>query len=148
MTLVKAAHEILSYLNATRFEAPVHPALSALADHLEDAGLNEIYRVGLTGSSQLMSPLLAELTRRDDEDDRMFVFEALARIRSEEAVTLLGQGYDDEGADARWATIKAMGYIGGESALGVVRDKGTEDEYLGAQTLARRILERNAAGES
>ena len=48
-------------------------------DKLESSQLNDIYRVGLTGSPDVGSRLVKLLTQRTKNDDWMFIIEALAR---------------------------------------------------------------------
>lgn len=140
VTLVEGAHEILAYLNMSLFNAPIRPETAQLFGDLEDANLNEIYRVGLTGSNEAVPALMRELARNDDEDERMFIIVALARLRSPEVIPMLSERYEEEDEDGRWATMKAMGYLGDAEALALARDKGLVDEYLGAQALATKVL--------
>ena len=53
---------------------------------------------------------------------------------------VLGERYKGENRGRRWATVKAMGYIGGDAARAVLKERGLVDEYSGAKRLAEEIL--------
>jgi hypothetical protein len=140
LALVEAAHESLAFLQMRVWHLPLHASTQSLAAKLESSTLNEIYRLGLTGSSDVGKRLLALLPQRAKEDDRVFIIEALARLRTAEAVPVLDQRYKSESEDGRWATVKAMSYIGGDAARAVLKERALTDEYPGASRLAEDIL--------
>ena len=141
--LVEFSHDILAHINMAAFSSPVFAELASAS--MSDADLNEIYRIGLTGSAEFVPRILDELPRRDEVIERMFLIEALARLGSTDAISPLAVRYEDEDEDCRWATLKAMAYIGGDAAIELVRTKGVQDEDLGTRRLAGRISESPGA---
>ena len=102
-------------------QLPLHAGTLELVKRLESADLNGLYRLGVTVSADIGSRLSTLLPKRRDEDDRTIIIEALARLRAAESVARLAQRYAAEDQDCRWATVKAMAYIGGDHALGVLK---------------------------
>jgi len=140
LMLVEGAQEILARFNATRWSLPLHPRTAQLVDGLETADDNELYRLGLTGATDIAPRLLRLLSERRDADERFVVIEALARLRAEESIDLLGARYEEEDEDCRWATVKAMAYIGGDAAGALLERRALEDDYAGAKQLAEDVL--------
>lgn len=139
-SLVEWAHESLAYLQMRTWRLPLHARTQTVVDTLESSRLNDIYRLGLTGNAAVGTRLLKLLPQRTKADERRFIIEALARLRVAESVQILGERYKGEDEDCRWATVKAMGYIDGDAARGVLKERGLADDYLGAKQLAQDIL--------
>lgn len=68
--------------------------------------------------------------------------QAPGQIGAADAVALLGRRYEEEDEDCRWATLKAMAYIGGDAAMRVVKNQGFKDEYVHARRLAEKVVQR------
>jgi len=68
--------------------------------------------------------------------------QAPGQFGAADAVALLGRRYEEEDEDCRWATLKAMAYIGGDDAMQVVKNQGLTDEYVHARRLAEKIVQR------
>ena len=142
LAIVEAAHEVLAVLQMRVWRLPLHAGVVALADKLDSTRQNDIYRLGLTGSADIGKRLLTLLPQRPKEDDRVAIIEALARLRIADAVPLLGERYKGESEDGRWATVKAMAYIGGDAARAVLKERALSDDYPGARRLAEETLAR------
>ncbi len=140
--LVEGAQEILSQLNRSHFHASPHSDLNDRLAALEAASLNDLHRIGLSGSHSAAEAILALLPATSDGDRRAVLIDAVGRLGAPEAVSVLSARYlseDDE--DCRWYTIKALDYIGGAEALAVIEELGVDDDHDATERLAKRILD-------
>jgi hypothetical protein len=141
--LVESAQDLLSRLNRARFHAPPHAEIAALIGRIQPSGLNpegpEMHRIGLSGAEGAAAAILKWLPGEPDENRRSALIDTLADLGSPEAISVLSSRYPAEDEDCRWYSLKAMDYIGGDSALALVRDRGTRDRDGGPRRLAERI---------
>jgi hypothetical protein len=93
----------------------------------------------LSGAPDAAAAILKWLPGEPDENRRSALIDTLADLGAVEAVPLLASRYAAEDEDCRWYSLKAMDYIGGETALALVRDRGTRDRDGGPRRLAERI---------
>jgi len=144
MQLIEGAREILVKLNAEYFHAPPSTAIADYLATLREKGTRDrdtlLLAVGLSGSEEAAPVLLDLLSKTEDEGDRYNIVNALAELAPADVVGSLAARYDDEEDDPRWATLKAMAYIGTDEATAVVREKGLNDKEEYFQALSRRIL--------
>ena len=140
--LVEGAQETLSQLNRSYFHASPHSGLDEQLATLEAASLNDLHRIGLSGSRSASAAILALLPATSDDGRRAVLIDAVGRLGASEAVSVLSARYrDEEDEDCRWYTIKALDYIGGEEALAVIGDLGVDDDHDATERLAKRILD-------
>ena len=141
--LVDSAQETISRLNRQYFKSAPHQGMAARLQALRSSGVmgheNDLNAVGLSGTPGAGEALLAMLPQEKDEGRRSAIIEALGRLGSADAMTLLTSRYAAEDEDCRWATIKAMDAIGTAEALAFVKDQGAKDKDVGPKRLAQRI---------
>jgi HEAT repeat protein len=141
--LVEGAQEALARLNRTHFKAPPAAGVKTLLDQVKVPGPQRkdaaVYQLGLSGSPDAPALLLQLIPQETDENRRSMLIEALGRLQAAEAVPLLAQRLGTEEEDCRWFTLKAMDYIGGDVAAGVVKGAGVKDKDGGPRRLAERI---------
>lgn len=142
--LLEGAQEAIARMNRDFFKAPAHPrfadVIRRLRESPDDVNRSELFAIGLSGSADAAAALIARLPGEKNENVRSATIDALAKIGSNDAVEPLARRYPSEDEDCRWYTLKAMDYIGGDAALGLVRNQGVNDKDGGPQRLARRIL--------
>ena len=138
--LVEGAQEILARLNRAHFKAPLYPDLESSIAKLDSATPNDLHRLGLSGSTSASAAIVDLIPTTDDENDRARLIDALGRIGAKDAVGILVSRYGDEDEDCRWYTLKAMDYIGGDEAMSLVEEQGTEDDHEACKRLSKRIL--------
>lgn len=142
--LIEGAQEIVVHLNRAHFHAPPHADVASKVDRLREAGLLDqeglIHAVGLSGSADAVAALAELLRSEKDEGRRFHAINALANIASPDAIPVLGERYSTEDDDCRWATLKAMAYIGTDAALEVVRKEGLADREPYYRSVAEKIL--------
>lgn len=137
--IVESAQEAVSRLNREFFKAAARPEVTARMAVGVEGRKNDLYLVGLAGSTDASRSLIALLPKVTDEGRRAEVIDALARIGSADAVQSLAERYATEDEDCRWYTLKAMDYIGGAEALALVKGQGVKDTDGGPRRLAQRI---------
>ncbi len=141
--IVEGAQEALARLNRSHFKAPPAAGVSALIDQVKVPGPQRkdgaVYQLGLSGAPDAPGVLLQLIPQETDENRRSMLIEALGRLQAQEAVPLLAQRFTTEDEDCRWFTLKAMDYIGGDVAAGVVKGAGVKDKDGGPRRLAERI---------
>jgi hypothetical protein len=103
------------------------PAVASAQSTMKAVNLSD----GLTDQNEVTAPVY----------DTSRVTQALGLLGSADAVALLSRRYEEE-EDCRWATMKAMAYIGGDAAMQVVKNQGLKDEYVHARRLAEKIVQR------
>ena len=138
--LVEGAQEILARLNRAHFKAPLRPDVESSIAKLDSATPNDLHRLGLSGSAAASAAIADLLPTKDDEHDRALLINALGRIGAQAAVGSLVSRYGDEDEDCRWYTLKALDYIGGDEAMSLVEEQGTEDDHEACERLSKRIL--------
>lgn len=142
--LVEGAQELVTRLNRDFLKAPALPdvdkKLGAVAREGIKSHENDLYLVGLAAGASAVGPLLERLGQEPSEDERAKIVNALARIGAKGSVTPLTGRYAKEDEDCRWYTLKAMDYIGGDTALAFVKEKGLTDDEEECKRLAKRIL--------
>ena len=104
------------------------PAVASAQSTMKAVNLTD----GLTDENEVTAPIY----------DTSRVIQALGLLGSADAVALLSRRYEEEDEDCRWATMKAMAYIGGDAAMQVVKNQGLKDEYVHARRLAEKIVQR------
>lgn len=139
--LVEGAQDLISRLNRELFKAAAHPDIDRLAGVATGPKVDKaaVHRLGLSGAPAVTAAFVAALTREPDENRRSELINALADLGDPAAVAPLSSRYGTEDEDCRWYTLKAMDYIGGETAMALVRDQGLKDEDGGPRRLAERI---------
>lgn len=146
--LVEGAQEALTRLNRAYFKAPPAASVKTLLDEVRKPGPQRpdaaVYKLGFSGSPDAPAVLLDLIPKETDENRRSMLIEALGRLQAQEAVPLLAQRLTAEDEDCRWFTIKAMDYIGGDVAAGVVKGAGVKDKDGGPRRLAERIAGASA----
>jgi hypothetical protein len=149
--LVEGAQEILARLNVRHFNFPADPSVNDVMAELSAKGLKgkdlECTAVGLSGSRDVVLPLLDLLQKTKSENDRAEIVDSLARIEDPRVISVLAERYASEDEDVRWFTLKAMGYLGTDEALEVVRDRGLEDKNKACKALAEDLLDPSALGQ-
>lgn len=138
---VEAAQDALARLNRQFFKANAHgrieglvASLSSVKDHE-----NDVRAIGLSGAAGASTHLLTLLPSQKDEGDRVDLVTAIALLGSPDVVSTLIERYPSEDEDVRWATLKALDYIGGEDALAFVASTGTKDDNKACRALAEKI---------
>jgi hypothetical protein len=141
--LVEGAQEALARLNRAHFKAPPAAGVKTLLDQVKVPGPQRkdaaVYQLGLSGSPDAPAVLLQLIPQETDENRRSMLIDALGRLGDPAAVPLLAQRLTTEDEDCRWFTLKAMDYIGGDVAAGVVTGAGVKDKDGGPRRLAERI---------
>ena len=146
--LVEGSQEILARLNVRHFKFPADPSVAKMMGGISAEGASrkdlECTAVGLSGSSDVVLPLLEVLKGTKDENDRGEIVDALARIEDARVIPVLDERYAREDEDVRWFTLKAMGYIGSVEAMKLVKEKGLTDRSKACRALAEDLL--NSSG--
>jgi hypothetical protein len=140
--LVEGSQEILSRLNRGHFKAPPHADVEKKVAGLSASkpGRNDLHLVGLSGTPSAVAVVQRLLPAAAEENDRAALIDALARLGSPESVGLLAGRYDAEDDDAKWETLKAMDYVGGDQAKGLVTRAAADKDNESCRRLAERIL--------
>jgi hypothetical protein len=139
--LVESAQESIARLNREFFKAAPRAEIEARLGQLR-AGAplgNGLHVVALAGTPATAPAVLGLLAQETDENRRSELINALAQVGAREAVEPLAARYATEDEDCRWYILKAMDYIGGESALALVKGQGIKDKDGGPRRLAQRI---------
>ena len=137
--LVEGAQEMVARLNQAHFGAPPHPTMVKNAASLAADKRNEIHLVGLSGTKAAVPVITRLIPGTTGEGDRSALIAALGRIGSPEVVSFLSGRFAKEDEDCRWASLKAMDYIGGAEAKALL-ELGTKDKDEACRRLASRIL--------
>jgi hypothetical protein len=140
---VEGAQEMLALINRDFIKAPPASDIKARfarvrADGVEKAEA-DVWAIGLSGFPEAGPALLSMLPSQPSEGLRARVINTLGLLGTREAVAVLGERYAKEEEDARYATLKAMDYIGGPDAERVINTSGAKDEDGGPNRLANRI---------
>jgi hypothetical protein len=142
--LVEGAQELVTRLNHDFLKAPALPDIDKKLRAVASGGVKsheaDLYVVGLAAGASAVAPLLERLAKEESEDERAKIVNALARIGAPEAIAPLAARYAKEDEDCRWYTLKAMDYVGGDTARAFIKDTGLGDEEEECARLARRIL--------
>jgi hypothetical protein len=141
--LVEGAQEALARLNRLHFKAPPHPGVAAVIEQVKASGDQRpaaaVHRLGLSGAPEAVPVLIGLVGTEPDENRRAALIEALARLGAADAVGPLATRYATEDEDCRWATLKAMDYIGGAEAETLLKGPGRGDKDGGPRRLAERV---------
>ena len=139
--LVEAAQEAISRLNHEFFNARPRSEIEGRIGQLR-AGAplgNALHLIGLSGAPSAVPVVLKLLAADSEENRRSELINSLARLGASGAVEPLANRYATEDEDCRWYILKAMDYIGGDSALALVKSQGLKDRDGGPRRLAERI---------
>lgn len=155
-TILVASQEILARLNREFLQAPPHAEIAGLVNGLREGRktkITDVLRIGLSGDPNAV-PVLLDLLPGNKGDrlalitpvlifkakgTRAYIIDALANLGSASALPLLAQRYASEGNNARFSTLKAFDYIGGQEAMAFVKKLGLTDSDKSCMHLAQRI---------
>lgn len=142
--LVEGSQDILARLNVRHFKFPPDPSAKTMMDAITATTMKdkdlEVASVGLSGSPEVVQPLLDVLPKVKDENDRSLLVNALARLLDERALPVLTSRYRTEDEDVRWFTLKALGNLGTKEAMDFIRAEGIQDKHKACKALAEDIL--------
>jgi hypothetical protein len=155
-TILLASQDILARLNREFLKVPPHTEIAGLLANLKGGrktAILDILRIGLSGDPGAV-PVLLDLLPESKGDRlalitpvlifkekgvRAYIIDALANLGSHAALPLLAQRYVSESGNARFSTLKAFDYIGGEEAMALVKKLGPADSDKSCRNLAVRI---------
>lgn len=143
--MVEASQELVARLNRRFFKAPPNPALEAsiagLSPTLIGERESELRRIGLSGSSDAIQPLLELLRQLPDENHRVHAVEALTWLGAEEAVPVLIERYKEEDEDVRYYTLKLVDALGGDEVENFLKTRARFDPDPACRAFANRLME-------
>lgn len=146
--IVEGAQEMLALLNREFIKAAPAADMKSRLERVRANGIDkaeaDVWAVGLSGLPEAGPALLAMLPSQPSEGLRARVINTLGLLGTREAIAVLGERYAKEEEDARYATLKAMDYIGGPDAERVITTSGAKDEDGGPNRLAARIAGKPA----
>jgi hypothetical protein len=145
---LEGAQEMLALINRDFIKAPPAADMKSRLERVRSMGVEkaeaDVWALGLSGFPEAGPALLGMLTTQPTEGLRARVINTLGVLGTREAIAVLGERYAKEDEDARFATLKAMDYIGGPDAERVINTSGAKDEDGGPNRLAMRILGKPA----
>lgn len=137
--VVVTAQQVVARLNREFFRLPSSSAAEADIEALREADPEHatVRRAGLAGDTSAIEPFRTLLKRTDDAHLRADAVLSLGILGADAAVERLKSDYLGEDEDVRYATIVALGQIGGEDEF--IAQQGSRDESKAIRDLSDRL---------